>query len=202
MLDRLTIERMGAAAGDGPIQLALSGGGDSVALLHLMIDQIGAPRVRAAVVDHALRAGSAADARRAHAFARALGVEAAVVTLAWPSAGAKRAQRAARQARYAALCDRARAIGARVIAAAHTADDQAETVLMRAAAGSNWRGLAGMAPLAPVPLWPEGRGLVLARPLLGARREALRTMLRARGAEWIEDPANADPTFERVRARA
>lgn len=73
---------------------------------------------------------------------------------------------------------------------------------MRAAAGSNWRGLAGMAPLAPVPLWPEGRGLVLARPLLGARREALRAMLRARGAEWIEDPANADPAFERVRARA
>ena len=77
-----------------------------------------------------------------------------------------------------------------------------ETVLMRAAAGSNWRGLAGMAPLAPVPLWPEGRGLMLARPLLGARREALRKMLRARGAEWIEDPANADPAFERVRARA
>jgi tRNA(Ile)-lysidine synthase len=152
-------------------------------------------------VDHALRAGSADDARRALGFAEALGVAGEIVTLSWPD-GAKRAQQSAREARYCALCDGARRLGARAIIVAHTADDQAETILMRAAAGSGWRGLAGMAPIAPAPVWPLGRGLVLARPLLGVRRAELRDALRARGATWIEDPANTNPAFERVRVRA
>src|SRR5262245_12137425 len=119
MLDRLTIERMAAAAGEGPILLALSGGGDSVALLHLLVDHVGAARLRAGVVDHALRTGSADDARRAQGSARELGVETAVLTLAWAPRGASRAQQAARQGRYALLCSHAHTIGARIIAAAH-----------------------------------------------------------------------------------
>ncbi len=197
MLDRLTIERAGA----GPILLGLSGGGDSVALLHLLVEHFGAARVRAIVVDHALRAGSADDARRALEFAETLGVAGEIVTLSWPE-GASRAQQSAREARYGALCDVARRLGAGAIILAHTADDQAETVLMRAAVGSGWRGLAGMAPIAPAPVWPRGRGIVLARPLLGVRRADLRDVLRARGAPWIEDPANTNPAFERVRVRA
>jgi tRNA(Ile)-lysidine synthase len=157
--------------------------------------------VGAAVVDHALRDGSAADAQRAKEFADALGVPAEVLTLSWPN-GANRAQQAARQARYAALCAHARSQGIKVIAAGHTADDQAETVLMRAANGSSWRGLAGIAPFAYAPLWPEGRGVALARPLLNVRREALRRYLREKAAAWIEDPANANPAYERVRVRA
>ena len=199
MLDRLTVERMRAC--DGPVLIALSGGGDSVALLHLLVAELGADGVRAGVVDHALREGSADDARRALGFAEALGVRGEVLTLAW-LANANRAQQAAREARYAALCAQARAIGAQVIATAHSADDQAETLFMRAGAGSSWRGLAGIAPFAAAPLWPEGLGLFVARPLLGARRGALRDYLRARGAGWIEDPANSNPAFERVRARA
>lgn len=199
MLDRLTLERMRAC--EGPVLIALSGGGDSVALLHLLAGELGAARVRAGVVDHALREGSAADARRALGFAEALGVQGEVLTLAWPDGG-NRAQQAARAARYAALCGQARALGATVIATAHNADDQAETVFMRAGAGSSWRGLAGIAPFAAAPLWPEGRGLHVARPVLGVRRAGLRAYLRARGAEWIEDPANANPRFERVRVRA
>lgn len=58
-----------------------------------------------------------------------------------------------------------------------------------------------MAPLAPAPVWPEGRGVLVARPLLGARRADLRALLHARGVPWIEDPANANPAFSRVRAR-
>jgi len=201
MLDRLTIERMTAEAGEGPILIALSGGGDSVALLHLLAETLGAHRLHAAVVDHALRDGSAADADRARGFAEALGVSATKLTLTWPD-GPKRAQHYARIARYAALCNEARRIGARLIATGHTRDDQAETVLLRAARGSGWRGLAGMRALAPAPVWPAGRDVRLARPLLRTRRAALRETLFSRRATWIEDPANTNTDFARVRARA
>ncbi len=200
MLDRLTIERMRWAAGETPVLVALSGGGDSTALLHLLVDEFGAHGVRAAIVDHALREGSAADAARAKGFAEALGVEAEILTLTWLE-GSNRAQQAARDARYAALCAHAREQRIKLIAAGHNADDQAETVLMRAANGSSWRGLAGIAPLSFAPIWPEGRGIALARPLLGARRDELRAHLAERGSQWIEDPANANPTYERVRIR-
>lgn len=199
MLDPLTIERMRAC--DRPVLVALSGGGDSVALLHLLVAEFGAAHLRASVVDHALRDGSAEDARRALGFAAALGVQGEVLTLHWPN-GPKAAQLAAREARYAALCAYARTQRATVIATAHSADDQAETVFMRAGAGSSWRGLAGIAPFAAAPLWPEGRELYVARPLLGARREELRAYLCDRGADWIDDPANTNPRFERVRVRA
>jgi tRNA(Ile)-lysidine synthase len=197
MLDRLTIERM---AGEEPILIALSGGGDSVALLHLLTDHFGATRLRAAIVDHKLREGSAADARKAAEMARSIGVDAQVLELSWPEAG-NRAHEAARALRYAALCRTARDLGARVIATGHTRDDQAETVLLRASRGSGMRGLAGMRAFAHAPSWPEGRGLWLARPLLGARRKELRDVLAARRAAWIEDPANENEVYARVRVR-
>lgn len=200
MLDRLTIERMRSWTGDKPVLIALSGGGDSVALMHLLVAELGANRLRAAIVDHALRDGSATDATRAHSFAEGLGVPAEILRLSWEE-GANRAQQAAREARYNAICDHARANGLSTIAAAHTADDQAETVLMRAASNSTWRGLAGIAPFAFAPIWPGGRGIALARPLLGARRGSLRAYLRDQRADWIEDPANTNPKFERVRIR-
>lgn len=197
-LGRSIVERLDAAR--GPIVLALSGGGDSTALLHLLADALGAARVYALIVDHALRAGSAEDARKALGFTQARGVTAEIVTLAW-SSKEKRSQETARRARYRALCGAARRVSAEIIVTAHTADDQAETVLMRAASGSSWRGLAGMAAWSPAPVWPEGRGVALARPLLGARGADLRALLKARGADWIEDPANSNEVFARVRAR-
>src|SRR5690606_29935538 len=160
---------MQVAGGGAPVLIALSGGGDSVALLHLLADRFGPQRLRAAIVDHALREGSAADARRAAGFAEALGVGADILTLSWEGR-ANRGQQAARAARYRALCAFAREKGLELIAAAHTADDQAETVLMRAAAGSGWRGLAGAAPLAFAPGWPGGGGSTPARPPAAARR--------------------------------
>lgn len=197
-LDRETIER--AEAIEGPLLIALSGGGDSTALLNLLVGRFGARRLTAVVVDHGLRDDSANDAARAAGFAEALGVGAKVLRLAWPD-GPKRAQADARHHRYAALCKAARKAGAGCIMLGHTRDDQAETVLLRAARGSSWRGLAGMRAVAPAPLWPQGRGLTIARPLLKSRRADLRAYLRARGAGWIDDPANANADFARVRAR-
>lgn len=189
------------AASPGAIIVALSGGGDSVALAHLLAERFGAERLRALIVDHALREGSAHDAEAARAIAASLGVVAEIATLEWRP-GEARGQQGARQKRYAVLCAAARRFGANVIVTGHNADDQAETVLMRAARGSTWRGLAGMSAWVPAPIWPHGRGLILARPLLDARRLALRDFLRERGARWIEDPANTNPNFARVRARA
>ncbi|MDX2238859.1 MAG: tRNA lysidine(34) synthetase TilS [Hyphomonadaceae bacterium] len=181
-----------------PVLVGFSGGGDSTALLALMARRLGPERLRAVVVDHGLRTGSAAVADAAAARASRWGVAVEVVRLRAPG----RAQAAWRRARLEAFCAAARRNEAVHIALGHTADDQAETLLIRAAAGSGLAGLAAMAPLAPVPLWPEGRGLTLARPMLGLRRSALRAWLEAEGLPWSEDPANADPRHTRVRARA
>jgi tRNA(Ile)-lysidine synthase len=168
--------------------------------MHALCDRIGAGRVVAGIVDHGLRQGSKDEARLAARIATAAGVAARVSTLAWEGSG-RRSQAALRARRYAALCALARKEGADLIAVAHTADDQAETVFMRATRAGDWRGLAGMAPVAAVPLWPEGRGLRLARPFLGLRRAGLRAWLAQHGRQWIEDPSNQIVAYERVRAR-
>jgi tRNA(Ile)-lysidine synthase len=80
----------------------------------------------------------------------------------------------------------------------HTADDVAESALIRAETPGHGR----LRPWAPSPAWPEGHGVFLLRPLLAARRVDLRAWLSAKGLGWLEDPANADPRFARSRARA
>jgi tRNA(Ile)-lysidine synthase len=184
-----------------PILIGLSGGGDSVALLVRLSALAGGRRLVAGIVDHGLRAGSADDARQAADIARDAGAQPHILTLHWPD-GPRAGQAAARVARYRALAELARAVGASTLFLGHTSDDQAETVFMRRAAGSGPRGLAGMAPLAPCPVWPEGRDLWLARPLLGETRSALRSGLAAAGAGWIEDPSNRLVRYARVCARA
>lgn len=189
--------------GREPVLVGYSGGGDSTALLAMLASrvQLYGRALFAGIVDHGLREGSAADCARAAQMAEAFGARPIVMRLEWPH-GPRRAQAAARTARYGALAKIARDVGTRTVFLGHTLDDQAETSLMRGEAGSGSRGLAAMAVHSPCPIWPEGRDLMLARPLLSLRRAALREQLREAGIAWLEDPANDLPRYARTRARA
>jgi tRNA(Ile)-lysidine synthase len=181
-----------------PLAVALSGGGDSLALLILTLDwaRRHGRRVHALVFDHALHPDSAAWTSFALAAARRLGAEAD--SLRWngpkPAAGLPAAARAAR---HAALAERAREMGAGVLLMGHTGDDRMEAAAMRVEGGS----VSDPREWAPSPAWPQGRGLFVLRPLLDVRRADLRAFLRARGETWLEDPANDNPRFARARAR-
>ncbi|MGE3064353.1 MAG: tRNA lysidine(34) synthetase TilS [Hyphomicrobiaceae bacterium] len=190
---------VGAARAAEGVLLAVSGGSDSIALLHLyerwrrLAGIARAPLI--ATVDHALRAGAAAEAAEVGARAAALGLE--HVTLRWtgdkPRTGV---QAAARAARYRLLAELARARGIANLVTAHTADDQGETLLMRLARGSGVDGLSAMAPASRLD------DVRLLRPLLGVGKARLVATLRQAGLGWIEDPSNSAVVFERVRLRA
>jgi tRNA(Ile)-lysidine synthase len=183
----------------GRVILAVSGGADSTALMVLAQRWrrrlARGPHLIAATVDHGLRRGSGREACAVGALARRLGLPHEV--LAWR--GAKPAtgiEAAARDARYRLLAALAHRLGAEAITTAHTLDDQAETVLMRLAAGSGPAGLAGMRPR------DARHGVVLLRPFLGVRKARLTATLAREGIGWVEDPMNADPGFARPRLRA
>jgi tRNA(Ile)-lysidine synthase len=192
------LDRRLSAASARPIAVALSGGGDSVALLlaaRAWASAHGRPLL-ALSVDHQLQPQSRAWSEQCAALAERVG--AGFRPLAWTGEKPMRGvPAAARAARHRLLAEAARAAGARVILMGHTADDLAEARAMREAGSTTpepreW---------SPSPVWPEGRGVFLLRPLLGLRRAALRRWLQAEGESWIEDPANADPRYARARAR-
>jgi tRNA(Ile)-lysidine synthase len=183
----------------GRVILAVSGGADSTALMVLAARWrhrlAHGPQLVAATVDHGLRRGSRAEAQAVGALARRLGLPHEVLRWRGPKP-ATGVEAAARRARYRLLAGLAQRLSAGAIATAHTLDDQAETVLMRLAAGSGPAGLAGMRPR------DVRHGVVLLRPLLGVRKARLVATLTRSRIGWAEDPMNADPGFARPRLRA
>jgi len=184
---------------DAPLAVALSGGGDSLALALIAAGwaRDAGRRLLILSVDHRLQAPSAAWTQACARTAERLA--AGFRALAWtgpkPASGLSAA---ARDARHRLLAEAAREAGARVILMGHTASDLAEAAAMRAEGSTT----PDPREWAPSPAWPEGRGLFLLRPLLGATREEIRGWLRGRGETWIEDPANSDTASVRARVRA
>ncbi|KIN60251.1 tRNA(Ile)-lysidine synthase [Sulfitobacter noctilucae] len=176
--------------------VAVSGGGDSVALLSVLRDfcNIHDISLHAVTVDHGLRAASAAEAREVATLCQALNVPHDILVWSeWDGTG--NLQNEARKARYRKIADWAGRLGITTICVGHTADDQAETVLMRLARSSGVDGLSAMQTST------LRDGINWVRPLLAVRREKLRNYLRLRDMSWSEDPSNTDEQFARIKAR-
>jgi len=184
----------------------VSGGPDSLTLLHVLVAIIPDPPGRLAVgyLDHGLRGEAGAEeAAFVGELARRWGLKFftdRVDTQAYRRARGLSAEAAARELRYRFLGEAARAFGAGKVAVGHTASDQVETVLLNIIRGTGLAGLRGMRPQAPYPL-PEFPDLCLIRPLLGVSREETLAACRALGLEPREDPLNVDRRYLRNRVR-
>ncbi len=193
---RRTIERYDMIESGDRVVVAVSGGADSMVLLHVLCalrEELGCELV-VAHLDHGLRASSRDDARFVADAATSLGLpvvceRADVARLAEVRhRGIEEAAREARRAFLGRVADERRASR---IALGHTADDQAETILFRLARGTGWSGLCGMAAV-------NSRFI---RPLLFSRRSDVRAYAAEHGVVWREDETNADVRLARNRIR-
>jgi tRNA(Ile)-lysidine synthase len=181
-----SVERL--TGGQGRIGLAVSGGGDSLALLllaHAMIPDW----VDVATVDHGLRPEAADEAHFVGSVCAELGLSHTTLKPAQPISGSL--QTNARAVRYALLEEWADELDLAWIATAHHIEDQAETLMMRLLRGS---GLAGLSAIR------ESNGRVI-RPLLAWHRSELRTIVAASSFTPVDDRSNHDMNFDRVRMR-
>ena len=194
------LELFKAVDASSPVIVAVSGGSDSIALLLLASSWAKSvdASLQVVTIDHGLRPEAAAEAAFVSGVSE--GLDLPHLTLAWdglkPESGVAQA---ARNARYRLLEEFAQDIGAKTILVGHTANDQAETILMRSARGEDGqqnRGLSGISSLMLLP-----RRTKLVRPLLSISRGALRSYLGEMNQSWIEDPSNSDEAYERVRIR-
>ncbi|MCI5049315.1 MAG: tRNA lysidine(34) synthetase TilS [Rickettsiales bacterium] len=177
------------------IAVALSGGADSMALLHLSLLWAGRMgiKLRAVIVDHGLRQESAKEAEIVAEMVEQFGGHAAILTLKLE--GGSAIQESAREARYKAITAWAHEQGIKHVLLAHHGDDQCETVLMRWLKQSHFDGLAGMSAKRLY------QGITFLRPLLLHRKTELVGYLKSQGLHWVEDPSNQNAAFTRVAVR-
>ena len=178
------------------IGLAVSGGGDSMALLHMMkawaLDS--EHELRVATVNHGLRPEALAETQMVQRACKRMGIGCTTLEWAgWDKSG--NLQDAARRARIDLINEWAQQNELNAVATGHTADDQAETFLMRLARGSGIDGLSGMATM------KDRDGITWFRPLLSFRRAELRRFLTSKRVKWVDDPSNDDQSYDRVKMR-
>lgn len=179
------------------VALAVSGGPDSLALMHLAAkwrDRHGRPALFVLTVDHGLRAGSRAEAEMVGRAAKAHNVSHAILTWKHGAVDA-RVQARARAARYDLMAAYCTAHDIQALVTAHHLDDQAETFLMRLKRGSGLDGLAA------IPREGSWAGLTLLRPLLDIPKVRLAATADDAGLSYVTDPSNDDARFERGRMR-
>ena len=174
------------------VAIAFSGGPDSLCLLHLLARLAPALDLRlvALHVDHGLRTEARQEARRADELAEEAGVPFRLLRAELGGAAGNLQERA-RDARALLLGEAAEAEGCQRLALGHTADDQAETVIMRAVRGAGPRGLAAMA-------WQDG---TIIRPLLATTRQEIEAYLTSLHLRPVRDPTNAGQAYMRNRVR-
>jgi len=181
--------------------VAVSGGADSVALLLALHELAPSWKLKLTVahLDHRIRGAAARkDARFVKQLARRLHLPCVAAAVDVPALAAQTGvsiEMAARTQRYQFFENVARKTGAKIVATAHTADDQAETLLLRLARGTSPQGLAGIPPR------QTRNNLTVIRPLLAATRADILAFLKSRKACWREDASNADPAYLRNRVR-
>jgi tRNA(Ile)-lysidine synthase len=180
------------------IAVAVSGGADSMALALLAAGWAGKQRIALLplIVDHRLRPDSTKEARHVAGLLRKAGLTPKILSWDAKTKPTANRQALAREARYALLAEACARQGIRHLLLAHHRDDQAETLLLRALRGSGVDGLAAMQPRS------ERDGLILLRPLLDIPKARLVATLQKRKQAWVEDPSNANASFQRVRVRA
>jgi tRNA(Ile)-lysidine synthase len=181
------------------IALAVSGGPDSLALLHLAARwreaRGGTPALSVLTVDHRLRAGSRREAEMVARMAGSLGLPHDILSWESPAPVAAGLQAKARAARYDLMAAYCHANDIPALVTAHTQDDQAETFLMRLKRGS---GLDGLTAIPEMGAWA---GIAVLRPLLDVAKARLVATLDEAGMSFVSDPSNVDARFERVRLR-
>lgn len=209
---RVFLQEAGLLHPDRRLLVALSGGPDSLCLLHLLLQlrMQGGPALHVAHLDHGIRGAEAeAEAIAVAAQAEAWGLPVVVERRDVPAlaeATGLGLPAAARLARYAFLAEVAQRSAVHGVAVAHQADDQAETLLLHALRGAGLAGLRGMRPLVPWAEWATGVALTAAgppliRPLLQRSRAEILAYCATHGLEPFDDPSNRSPRYARTRIR-
>jgi tRNA(Ile)-lysidine synthase len=190
------MDRLGPFEYEPHIAIAVSGGGDSIALTYFAHEwaKSNGGQITVLTVDHGLRSDSRSEAERVGGWINALGITHQILN--WQGVKPKsRIQAMARNARYRLMDDWCKDNGVLHLLVAHNENDQAETYLMRKEHGSGPDGLAAMSQIL------ELSHCRLLRPLLAENTQNLRHFLMVQNAKWVEDPSNQNPIFERVRMR-
>lgn len=204
-----TIERYNMLCNGDTVLVGVSGGPDSMALLYLLMEirnEYGIV-LKAAHLNHGFRKEAADEAKFVRKTAASLGLPVVISSINVPAikeTDGISAQEAARKARYAFFAEAAEEAGASMVALAHTADDQAETVLMRLLRGSGPLGLSGIPPVRKISSQESGgrrQEPIIIRPLIDCSRKEIEKYISERNIPFVTDSSNLKMDYMRNRVR-